>query len=349
MMERMSRFLTALIQPISILSMSLAWLFCLGWLLNLGAALTGNAQIFLLGGLTAGALFGIEAVSVLLLEFDQWRSYYGAGALARELLLLLLAALGAWGMTRFWPGLPTPLDVGRVAWLWGVLLLLLLAPYLAAQCTYLVLGEPLNFQRTMQPYYQRRWSTVVKTFVPLVKRYPRAQRPQLILAAAYFNLRQFDHARQMYRTMLARDPHAPGAWQGLAELDFTTGAWEAAAEHYQRALEFAAFRRRGFILVGLGIALYKQGKPDEAAVHLKKALTYPLSTTWRPIAAYALMRAARESGDIRTAERAMQSLALRRRAHKQFMDYWQTILNTSSSPLNTDYRAAVSLVDQLSW
>ncbi|HEY7124341.1 MAG TPA: tetratricopeptide repeat protein [Ktedonobacterales bacterium] len=335
--------------PISILSMSLAWLFCLGWLLNLGAALTGREQIFLLGGLVAGVLFGVEAVSALLLEFDHWRSYYGTGAFLRELLLLLLAGLGAWGITRVWPGLPTPLDVGHVAWLWGVLLLLLLAPYLAAQCTYLVLGEPLNFQRAMQPYYQRRWSEVIKTFVPLIKSHPRAQRPQLILAAAYFNLRQFDRARQLYKKMLEHDPQAPGAWQGLAELDFTSGAWDSAAEHYQHALEYAAFRRRGFILVGLGIALYKQNKPAEAATHLKKALTYPLSTTWRPIAAYALMRAARESNDTHTAERAMQSLALGRRAHKQFMDYWQAILNTSSSPLNTDYRAAVSLVDQLSW
>jgi tetratricopeptide (TPR) repeat protein len=345
----MSRFFTALFQPISIVSMSLAWLFCLGWLLNLGAALNGHEQVFLPGGGTAAVLFGAEAGSVLLLEFDHWRSYYGAGALLRELLLVLLAVLGAWGIANIWPGLPTPLDVGHVASLWGVLLLLLLAPYLAAQCTYLVLGEPLNFQRAMQPYYQRRWPEVIKTFTPISKRYPRAQRPQLILAAAYFNLRQFDRARQMYRAMLEQDPRAPGAWQGLAELDFTSGAWESAAEHYQRALEFAAFRRRGFVLVGLGIALYKQGKPAEAATYLKKALTYPLSTTWRPIAAYALMRAARESNDIHTAERAMQSLALRRRAHKQFMDYWQAILNSSSSPLNTDYRAAVSLVDHLSW
>lgn len=345
----MSRFLTALMQPISILSMSLAWLFCLGWLLNLGAALTGHEQIFLPGGLAAGALLGVEAASVLLVEFDQWRSYYGAGAFFRELLLLVLIGLAAWGATTFWPGLPTPLDAGHVAWLWGVLLLVLLAPYLVAQGTYLVLGEPLNFQRAMQPYYQRRWPEVIKTFAPIIKRHPRAPRPQLILAAAYFNLRQFDRARQIYRTMLEHDPRAPGAWQGLAELDFTSGAWESAAEHYQRALEFAAFRRRGFILVGLGIALYKQGKAAEAATFLKKALAYPLSTTWRPIAAYALMRAARESNDTHTAERAMQSLALRRRAHKQFMDYWQAILNSSSSPLNTDYRAAVSLVDQLSW
>jgi pentatricopeptide repeat protein len=345
----MNRILNLLLPPISILSMSLTWLFCLGWLLNLGAALAGRQPIFLPGGTAAGVLFGLEAASVIALEFDHWRSYYGSGARLRELALLLLAGLGGWALALFWPEVATPPSEGSVAGLWGALLLLVLVPYLASQGTSLLLFEPFNFQRAMQPYYQRDWQAVITSYVPLIKRHPRAQRPQLILASAYFNLRQFERARQLYQEMLSRDARCPGAWQGLAELDFTGGAWQSAAQHYQRALEGASYRRRGFVLVGLGIALYKQGHAAEAAAALKKALTYPLSTTWRPIAAYTLMRAARTSGDTRTAERAMQRLALGRHDHKQFMDYWQAILTSSHSPLNADYRAAVSLVDQLSW
>ena len=346
----MNRVLLPLLQPLSIVSMSLAWLFCLGCLINLGAALSGHAPFFLLAqGVEAGILFGVQAGCVVALEFDHWRSYYGVGALLREGLALLLVGLASWALARLWPPLGSGASLGDALWLWSLLLLLLLAPYLAAQASYLLLGEPLNFQRYLRHYYQRQWTEIVRTFEPLVKRRPGALRPQLILAAAYFNLRQFERSRSIYNRLLARDTHAPGAWQGLAELDFTRGAWDAAVGHYEQALPFASYRRRGFIHIGLGIALSKLGRFEEAAVHLKKALTYPLSPIWQPIAAYALMRAARECGDTRTAERALQRLALRRRAHKQFMDYWQVILTSSSSPLNSDYRAAVNLVDQLSW
>ncbi len=345
----MSKVITPLLQPLSIVSMSLAWLFCLGCLINLGAALSGHEPFFLASGVEAGILFGAQAGCVAALEFDHWRSYYGVGALAREALALALAGLASWALDRLWPPLNEESAFPGALWLWSLLLLLLLAPYLAAQSSYLLLGEPLNFQRYLRRYYQRQWSEIISTFEPLVKRRPGALRPQLILAAAYFNLRQFERARTIYGRLLERDPHAPGAWQGLAELDFTRGAWEEAVTHYQQALPFASFRRRGFIHVGLGIALYKLGRAEEAATHLKKALAYPLSPIWQPIAAYALMRAARDSGDTRTAERALQRLALRRRAHRQFMDYWQVILTSSSSPLNSDYRAAVNLVDHLSW
>jgi tetratricopeptide (TPR) repeat protein len=344
----MSRFITTLMQPLSIVSMSLAWLFCLGYLLTAVSPLLGAGPVFLAGWLP-GVLFGLQAGCVLVLEFDHWRSYYGVGALLRELAALLVIGLISWLIAQVWlplvAGQSFVLAAGAVA----LLCLVLLSPYLAAQGTYLLLGEPLNFQRYLRRYYQRQWPEIVRTFGPLVKRRPGALRPQLILAAAYFNLRQFDRARQLYQRLLERDPHAPGAWQGLAELDFTRGAWEEAVDHYGRALTFASFQRRGFIQIGLGIACYKLGRSDEAAAHLKKALGYPLSPTWRPIAAYALMHAARDMGDTRTAERALQSLALHSRARKQFMDYWQVILNSSSSPLNSDYRAAVNLIDQLSW
>jgi tetratricopeptide (TPR) repeat protein len=345
----MSKFISALVQALSIVSMSLAWLFCLGCLVNVGAMLTGREPFFLATGAMAGALFGLQAGSVVVLEFDHWRAYYGAGALMRELLALLLAGLVAWLIALLWPALADARTFSLATAFWGLLLLVLFAPYLASQGIYLLLGEPLNFQRYLGRYYQRQWAEIVRTFEPLVKRRPGALRPQLILAAAYFNLRQFERARRAYERLLERDPRAPAAWQGLAELDFTRGAWEDAIDHYEQALAFASSHRRGFIYIGLGIACYKLSRPGEATTYLKKALGYPLSATWRPIAAYALMRAARDIGDTRTAERALQSLSLRRRAHKQFMDYWQSVLNTSSSPLNSDYRAAVSLVDQLSW
>ncbi len=345
----MTKFVALLIQPLSVISMSLAWLFCLGCLLDLGASFGGHHIFFLANGVEAGVLFGAQAGCVVLLEFDHWRSYYGVGALIREGIALALAGLAAWTLDQFWPSLNGDLSPLEALRFWLLLLLIVAVPYLASQCSYLLLGEPLNFQRYLRRYYQRQWGEIISTFEPLVKRRPGAQRPQLILAAAYFNLRQFDRSRRIYERLLERDPHAPGAWQGLAELDFTRGAWEEAAEHYQQALPFASFRRRGFIHVGLGIALYKLGRAEEAAEHLKKALAYPLSAIWRPIAAYALMRAAREAGDTRTAERALHLLALRRHAYKQFMDYWQAILTSSSSPLNSDYRAAVNLVDQLSW
>ena len=290
--------------------MSLAWLFCLGWLVNLGAALADKEQFFLPGALAAGTLFGAQAGCVVLLEFDHWRSYYGRGALGREAGALLLIGLAGWGVTHIWPPFADTPTFLSILWLLSVMACILVAPYLAAQAIYLLLGEPLNFQHALQYYYQRRWPEVIRTFEPLVKQRPRVLRPQLILASAYFNLRQFDRARNLYQRMLERDPQAPGAWQGLAELDFTSGAWEQAAESYTRALAFSAYRRRGFILIGLGIALYKLGRANEAAGHLKKALNYPLSVTWRPIAAYALLLAARDSGDSRTAEGAMQRLAL---------------------------------------
>jgi tetratricopeptide (TPR) repeat protein len=344
----MSKFIAPLLQPLSIVSMSLAWLFCLGYLFTaLLPAPISSPLIF--ASWPPAVFFGLQAGAGLMLEFDHWRSYYGVGAFWREVAALLVIGSISWLMAQVWPPLAARATLFAEAGSWGVLGLVLLAPYLAAQGSYLLLGEPLNFQQYLRRYYQRQWSEIVRTFEPLVKRRPGALRPQLILAAAYFNLRQFDRARQLYQRLLARDPHAPGAWQGLAELDFTRGAWEAALEHYTRALVFASFQRRGFIHIGLGIACYKLGRADEARDHLKKALNYPLSTTWRPIAAYALMRAARDVGDTRTAERALQSLALHRRARKQFMDYWQVILASSSSPLNGDYRAAVNLIDQLSW
>ncbi len=344
----MSKFIATLLQPLSIVSMSLAWLFCLGYLVTVIAPSPLYAPL-LFAGWPPAVFFGLQAGSILLLEFDHWRSYYGVGALWREVAALLVIGLASWLIAQVWPTLANGHSILVLATAWAMLLLLLLAPYLASQGSYLLLGEPLNFQQYLRRYYQRQWTEIVRTFEPLVKRRPGAQRPQLILAAAYFNLRQFDRARRVYQRMLDRDPHAPGAWQGLAELDFTRGAWEAAVEHYGQALGFASFQRRGFIHIGLGIACYKLGRSDEATTHLKRALNYPLSATWRPIAAYALMRAARDSGDTRTAERALQSLALHRRAHKQFMDYWQVILSSSSSPLNSDYRAAVNLIDQLSW
>ncbi|GEM_PF-2257475 len=353
-MALMSKVINLLIQPISILSMSLAWLFGLGCLLSLGAALSGRPSWFVPTSLEACLFFGLQAGSVVLLEFDHWRAYYGSGALLRELSALLGTALVSWLIVRFWPavdvleGTDSPNSL-QIAVLLGLLALILFAPYLATQSIYLLLGEPLNFQRCLRLYYQRQWAKIIKTFEPLVKRRPNALRPKLILAAAYFNLRQFDRARRLYEQMLERDPHTPGAWQGLAELAFTRGAWEEAAGHYTQALTFASSRRRGFIHIGLGIAFYKLDRSDEAAAHLKKALSYPLSATWRPIAAYTLMRSARSSGDTRTAERALQSLTLPPRARKQFMDYWQAVLTSSSSPLNSDYRAAVNLIDQLSW
>src|SRR5579859_1328079 len=345
----MGKFIAALVQPLSIISMSLAWLFCLGCLVDAGAALSGREPLFLAAGWMAGGLFGLQAGCVVLLEFDHWRSYYGVGALLREMGALLLVGLLAWLIIQGWALLIGGAVFSWSPGFWLLALLVLVAPYLAAQGAYLLLGEPLNFQRYLRRYYQRQWTEILRTFEPLVKRRPGALRPHLILAAAYFNLRQFERARSLYQCLLERDPHAPGAWQGLAELDFTRGAWEDAVGHYEQALPYASFQWRGFIFVGLGIACYKLGHSDQAATHLKKALTYPLSGAWRPIAAYALMRAARDSGDTRTAERALQSLALRRRAHKQFMDYWQVILTSSSSPLNSDYRAAVNLIDQLSW
>ena len=345
----MSRLLNTLIQPISIVSMSLAWLFGLGCLISLGALLTGRPQWFLPTGWEAGLFFGLQAGCVVLLEFDHWRAYYGAGALLREVIALLAVVLFSWIIAHLWPALDDLQNLWLTATFWALLLLVLLAPYLATQSIYLLLGEPLNFQRYLRHYYQRQWAEIIKTYEPLVKRRPHALRPQLILAAAYFNLRQFDRTRRLYERLLEHDPHAPGAWQGLAELAFTRGAWEEAAGHYAQALAYASSRRRGFIHIGLGIAFYKLDRSGEAAAHLKRALGYPLSATWRPIAAYTLMRAARSSGDTRTAERALQSLTLPPRARKQFMDYWQAVLTSSSSPLNSDYRAAVSLIDQLSW
>jgi tetratricopeptide (TPR) repeat protein len=344
----MNKFVGTLLQPLSIVSMSLAWLFCLGYLFTTLFPTPIYAPL-LFAGWPPGLCFGLQAGCILLLEFDHWRSYYGVGALAREAAALLGIVLVSWLIAQVWPTLAVSHDGGSLIGSLGVLALLMLAPYLASQSTYLLLGEPLNFQRHLRRYYARQWPEIVRSFEPLVKRRPGALRPQLILAAAYFNLRQFDRARQLYQRLLERDPHAPGAWQGLAELDFTRGAWEAAAEHYGQALAFSSYQRRGFIYIGLGIACYKLGRSDEARDHLKKALGYPLSATWRPIAAYALMRAARDTGDTRTAERALHSLTLGRRAHKQFMDYWQVILTSSSSPLNSDYRAAVNLIDQLSW
>jgi tetratricopeptide (TPR) repeat protein len=344
----MSKFIATVLQPLSIVSMSLAWLFCLGYFFTTVASLPVSAPFLLVGWLPA-LFFGLQAGSILMLEFDHWRSYYGAGALWRELAALLVIGLLSWLMAQGWPLVSAGKGLFLVVGAWGLLVVMLFAPYLASQGSYLLLGEPLNFQQHLRRYYQRQWQEIIRTFEPLVKRRPGALRPQLILAAAYFNLRQFDRARALYQRLLDRDPHAPGAWQGLAELDFTRGAWEEAVGHYTQALTFASFQRRGFIHVGLGIACYKLDRSDEATAHLKKALSYPLSAHWRPIAAYALMRAARDIGDTRTAERALQSLALRRRAHKQFMDYWQVILTSSSSPLNSDYRAAVNLIDQLSW
>lgn len=344
----MGKFFAPLMQPLSVVSMSLAWLFCLGYLYTALISSSIYAPFFLAGWPPA-LFFGLQAGSIVLLEFDHWRAYYGTGALLRELAALLAAGLLAWLIALVWPLLAAAQSSLLVAGALALLLLVVGAPYLASQGTYLLLGEPLNFHRYLRRYYQRQWPEIVRTFEPLVKRRPGALRPQLILAAAYFNLRQFERARQLYQHLLERDPYAPGAWQGLAELDFTRGAWEEAVEHYGQALAAASFQRRGFVYIGLGIACYKLGRSDEATAHLKKALGYPLSATWRPIAAYALMRAARDIGDTRTAERALQSLALRRRARKQFMDYWQVILNSSSSPLNGDYRAAVSLIDQLSW
>ncbi|HEY7348997.1 MAG TPA: tetratricopeptide repeat protein [Ktedonobacterales bacterium] len=344
----MNKFIAALMQPLSIASMSLAWLFCLGYLLTAIIPVLAYAPFSGVGWLPA-LFFGLQAGSVLILEFDHWRSYYGVGAFWRELAALLGIALIAWLLAQLWPMLLAKQSFFSVACALGLLVVVLLAPYLASQGSYLLLGEPLHFQRYLRLYYQRQWREIVRAYEPLVKRRPGALRPQLILAAAYFNLRQFDRARRLYQRLLERDHYAPGAWQGLAELDFTRGAWEEAAGHYDQALAYASYQRRGFIHIGLGIACYKLGRTDEATAHLKKSLSYPLSGAWRPIAAYALMRAARDTGDTRTAERALQSLALRRRAHKQFMDYWQAILNSSSSPLNSDYRAAVNLIDQLSW
>ena len=344
----MNKFFLILLQPLSIVSMSLAWLFCLAYFFTSVITIPVSVPV-LLEGWPPAIFFGLQAGSILLLEFDHWRAYYGVGAFWRELAALIVIGLISWEIAQVWPTLVAAQGFVAAAGTWGILLLLLVAPYLASQSSYVLLGEPLNFQHYLRQYYQRQWSEIVRTFEPLVKRRPGALRPQLILAAAYFNLRQFDRARQLYQRLLDRDPHAPGAWQGLAELDFTRGAWEEAVENYQRALGFASFQRRGFIHIGLGIACYKLGRSDEAATHLKKAMNYPLSATWRPIAAYALMRSAREMGDTRTAERALQSLTLGRRAHKQFMDYWQVILTSSSSPLNSDYRAAVNLIDQLSW
>jgi tetratricopeptide (TPR) repeat protein len=344
----MSKFIATLLQPLSIMSMSLAWLFCLGYLFTA----LGVFPIFvplLVAGWAPAFFFGLQAGTILLLEFDHWRAYYGVGAFWRELAALLVIALLSWLLAQVWPTLAARQTLLSLASSWALLGLVLLAPFLAAQGSYVLLGEPLNFQQYLRRYYQRQWSEIIRTFEPLTKRRPNALRPQLILAAAYFNLRQFDRARQLYQRLLERDPQAPGAWQGMAELDFTRGAWEDAVEHYTQALTFASYQRRGFIHVGLGIACYKLGRSDEATAHLKKALSYPLSATWRPIAAYALMRSARDTGDTRTAERALQDLSLGRRAHKQFMDYWQGILTSSSSPLNSDYRAAVNLIDQLSW
>jgi Flp pilus assembly protein TadD len=346
--EDMSKFIAPLLQPLSIVSMSLAWLLCLGYLFT-AIASTPLYSPLIFASWPPALFFGLQAGAVLMLEFDHWRSYYGVGAFWREVAALLVISVISWLIAQVWPTLAARPSGFAFASSWVVLGLVVLAPYLAAQGTYLLLGEPLHFQRYLRLYYQRQWNEIVRTFEPLIKRRPRALRPQLILAAAYFNLRQFDRARHIYQRLLTRDPHAPGAWQGMAELDFTRGAWEEALEHYTRALVFASFQRRGFIHIGLGIACYKLGKAEEARDHLKKALSYPLSTTWRPIAAYALMRAARDVGDTRTAERALQSLALRSRARKQFMDYWQVILASSSSPLNGDYRAAVNLIDQLSW
>ncbi len=344
----MNKLFAILLQPLSIISMSLAWLFCLAYFFTALHVIPVSIPLLLVGWPPA-LFFGLQMGTILLLEFDHWRAYYGVGALWRELAALVVIGLLSWLISQVWPTLATPQGMVEAVGTWAMLVLVLLAPYLASQTSYVLLGEPLNFQADLRLYYQRQWAEIVQTFEPLVKRRPGALRPQLILAAAYFNLRQFDRARQLYQRLLERDPHAPGAWQGLAELDFTRGAWEAAVEHYQQALAYASFQRRGFIHIGLGIACYKLGRSEEAAAHLKKALNYPLSATWRPIAAYALMRAARDVGDTRTAERALHSLTLGRRAHRQFMEYWQVILASSSSPLNGDYRAAVNLIDQLSW
>jgi tetratricopeptide (TPR) repeat protein len=344
----MSKFIATLLQPLSIVSMSLAWLFCLGYLFSSLDTLPVFVPL-LSAGWPPALFLGLQAGAILLLEFDHWRAYYGVGAFWRELSALVVIALLSWLIAQVWPTLAARHTSVFLAGSWALLGLVLLAPFLATQGSYILLGEPLNFQQYLRRYYQRQWPEIIRTFEPLIKRRPNALRPQLILAAAYFNLRQFDRARQLYQRLLERDPQAPGAWQGLAELDFTRGAWEEAVGHYTQALTFASYQRRGFIHVGLGIARYKLGHSDDAKAHLKKALGYPLSSTWRPIAAYALMRAARDTNDARTAERALQSLALGRRAHKQFMDYWQVILTSSSSPLNSDYRAAVNLIDQLSW
>src|SRR5215467_461737 len=137
----MTKFVALLIQPLSVISMSFAWLFCLGCLLDLGASFGGHTIFFLANGVEAGVLFGAQAGCVVLLEFDHWRSYYGVGALWRELFALALAGVTAWVLVRLWPSFAGDLAPLEALRFWILLLLIVAVPYLASQCSYLLLGE----------------------------------------------------------------------------------------------------------------------------------------------------------------------------------------------------------------
>src|SRR5579862_3544356 len=145
----MSKFIAALLQPLSIVSMSLAWLFCLGYFLTAIHVLPFSAPL-LLAGWPPGLFFGLQAGTILLLEFDHWRAYYGVGALWRELGALVGLTLLSWLIAQVWPLLAardTPLQTISA---WLVIGLVLMAPFLASQGSYLLLGEPLNFQQYLR-------------------------------------------------------------------------------------------------------------------------------------------------------------------------------------------------------
>ena len=58
-----------------------------------------------------------------------------------------------------------------------------------------------------------------------------------LLGKAAFKLGNADQAQTAYRAAVTANDGAPAAWMGLAELADATGAWELAAEAYERLVQ----------------------------------------------------------------------------------------------------------------
>jgi tetratricopeptide (TPR) repeat protein len=120
---------------------------------------------------------------------------------------------------------------------------------------------------------QGRYNEAVEEFRAAIK---VAGRPiftaYLNMGSAFFNKQDFAHAVEAFRQALAVRPNSFQAHYNLAEALYGAEDYVGAEKEYRRVLEFQSslvtIRARHF----LGLALYKQGRLDEAIVEYRAAI-----------------------------------------------------------------------------
>jgi adenylate cyclase len=119
-----------------------------------------------------------------------------------------------------------------------------------------------------------------------------------------------DRAQHFVDRALAIDPNHAWAWTRLGFLNVYRGDAAAGVKAFERAIALSPLDPFSFnCLIGLGLAAFASGKPDEAAMWTRRALREKVGMTWayRDLAAFLA-----HAGDVGGAREALGRLVASR-------------------------------------